>query len=348
MIKFLLFPFGVLYRLLSQFNRYVTKPQKLYRPVISVGNITWGGSGKTPTVIAVAQYVLNSGKIPVILSRGYARKNKKTKNVIVRDCENILSDVSSSGDEPYMMACRLKCPIIVGSDRIKSAELAKKFNPDVFILDDGFQHWKIERDFDIVCINSLNPFGNGMIIPAGILREKKQALKRAHLTILTNCALADKKKLICLKREIFDITGAYPIEVSLTGHTLFNMFENRAADSTETLRKNTDFVVVTAIGSPDNFIKTVTDFGLKVKRKIIFADHHKYDVNDILKISETLKDNEKIVTTAKDGVKIKEVADKDIMKKIYVFNVSIKFDYGKELFEKNIKNLLGENDEKNI
>ena len=116
MFKYLLYPLTIIYYLLSELNRLLTKKNKLYKPVISIGNITWGGSGKTPMTIEVAKYILSLGKMPVILSRGYARKNSNVKNVVVRDKDNILSDVSVSGDEPYMMAKLVNCPIIVGAD----------------------------------------------------------------------------------------------------------------------------------------------------------------------------------------------------------------------------------------
>ena len=157
MIKYLLFPVTVIYYFLSCINRLITVPKKLYVPVISIGNITWGGSGKTPTVIETAKFVQSLGKRPVVLSRGYGRKNKEDKNVIVTDGENILADIFSSGDEPYMTANQIKCPVVIGADRYESALIAKKFNPDVFILDDGFQHWKLKKDLEVVCVNSLNP-----------------------------------------------------------------------------------------------------------------------------------------------------------------------------------------------
>ena len=346
MLKYLLYPFTIIYYLLSELNRLLTKPKKLYKPVISIGNITWGGSGKTPMTIEVAKYILSLGKMPVILSRGYARKNKKIKNVIVRDKDKIVSDISVSGDEPYMMAKLVNCPIIIGADRFKSAQLAKQFNPDIFILDDGFQHWKLERDLDIVCINALNPFGNGMTIPSGILRERKSALKRAKIVTITNCNLTNRNKIHNIRQEIFKITKELPIEVSCQNHEIINMCDNSKIEDFDSFRKEKLFVVISAIGSPDNFVSTVINLGLKIKEEIIFSDHHKYQKKDIVEILNSLNHNEKIITTAKDAVKINEVTDMDMKEKIYVINVSISFDSGKEIFEKEIKSLLGMNDEK--
>ncbi len=346
MLKYLLYPFTIIYYLLSELNRLLTKSKKLYKPVISIGNITWGGSGKTPMTVEVAKYILSLGKMPVILSRGYARKNNEIKNVIVRDKDKIISDIAVSGDEPYMMAKLVNCPIIIGANRVESANLAKQFNPDVFLLDDGFQHWKLRRDLDIVCINALNPFGNGMTIPSGILRERKSALKRAKIVAITNCNLTNKDKVYDIRQEIFKITKELPIEVSCKNYEIVNMGNTSKVENLDLFRKNTSFVVMSAIGSPDNFINTVINLGLKIKEEIIFSDHHKYKEKDIISILNDLNDDEMIITTAKDAVKINEVLDMKKQKKIYVLNVSMSFNNGREVFEKEIKSVLGISNEK--
>ncbi len=296
--------------------------------------------------IEVAKYILSLGKTPVILSRGYARQNKKIKNVIVRDKEKILADIDVSGDEPYMMAKLVNCPIIIGANRIESAKLAEQFNPDVFILDDGFQHWKLQRDLDIVCVNSLNPFGNGMTIPSGILREKKSALKRAKIVAVTNCNLANKDKVFEIGDEIFKITNKSPIEVSCKKYEIINLGDNFKIENLDLFREENSFVVMSAIGSPDNFINTVINLGLKIKEEIIFSDHHKYQTKDITGIIDDLEPGEKIITTAKDAVKISELIDTKMQNKIYVLNISLTFNSGKKIFENEIKTLLGVNDEK--
>lgn len=347
MLKYLLYPVTLIYYLLSNLNRYLTKSKKLYKPVISIGNITWGGSGKTPMTIEVAKYILSLGKNPVILSRGYKRKNHKIKNLVVRDNNKILVNVCDSGDEPYMMANQLNCPIIVGANRYECSKIAKEFVPDIFILDDGFQHWKLQRDLDIVCVNSLNPFGNSMTIPSGILRERKSALKRAGLVVLTNCNLSPNQNTENLKKEIFEITGQNPIETSCKSYEIVSMKNNIKIADINKFKEQNSFVVVSAIGSPENFIDTVKNFGLQIKNKFIFQDHHKYTNNDIIDIVNKLKDNEQIITTAKDMVKINEVIDENLKGKIYVLNISICFENGKEIFEKEIKKLLEKNNEKN-
>ncbi|MFA7074921.1 MAG: tetraacyldisaccharide 4'-kinase [Endomicrobiaceae bacterium] len=236
-MKKILYPLSVVYNFISKLNDKFTKREQLNIPVISVGNITWGGSGKTPVVLKIAEYVLSKNKTPVILSRGYGRKNNTQGSVIVRDKEKILSGIAEAGDEPYMMSQRIKCPVIVGKNRIKSADLAHKFNPDVFILDDGFQHWKLKRDLDVVCINSLNPFGNNMIIPAGILREDVTSLKRAGIIILTNTNLCDEKKLQEIKKRIINITGRDPLLSFCSGFNLTSMSGSNETDMSFLHRK---------------------------------------------------------------------------------------------------------------
>ena len=179
----LLYPFSFLYRAGLGIDRKITTAKELPRPVISIGNITWGGTGKTPLVIKTARYLLSLGVVPCVLTRGYGRKKKDT--VIVSDGKNILSSAELSGDEPVSIAESARGAIVVaGADRFWAAkEALASLKPGAFILDDGFQHWALKRDIDIVCVNALNPFGNGFLIPAGILREPISSLQRAELVI---------------------------------------------------------------------------------------------------------------------------------------------------------------------
>ena len=344
MFKIILSPLSIIYDLLSKLNRKITKPVKLNCPVISIGNITWGGSGKTPVVMELANYILSLKKMPTILSRGYARKDKKQKNVIVRNKKEILANLSVSGDEPYMMAQTVNCPIIVGSNRIESAKIANQFKPDIFILDDGFQHWKIKRDLDIVCINCLNPFGNGKIIPAGILRENLSSLKRANLIILTNSNLVDDTTLEEIKQQITDITNDTPICSYCEPSKITKIKDNSDADINE-LKNSKSFTIVSAIGSPDNFINTATNLGLNIKDEVIFQDHHIYTLEDISNIAQNFGDDEKIITTAKDAVKIKDIVNGTPFEdKIYVLNISVIFKEDKGKITNKINSLLNNED----
>ncbi|MEA5000557.1 MAG: tetraacyldisaccharide 4'-kinase [Endomicrobiaceae bacterium] len=338
-MKKLLYPLSVIYGFISTLNRMLTKRSRLNVPVISVGNVTWGGSGKTPVVLAIAEYVLSKGKMPVILSRGYARKDNTRKNIIVRDREKILSRIYEAGDEPYMMAQRVQCPVIVGKDRTESARLAQEFNPDVFILDDGFQHWKLERDLDIVCVNALNPFGNNMVIPAGILREKTTSLARAGIVVLTNSNLCADEKLESIKKKIISITGKKPLLSFVCNSDITDMYGNNKISAD--FFKNKDVVMVCAVGSPDNFKNMLANLGFSLKREIVFKDHHKYSLKDAANIaSEAVNENTVVFTTHKDAVKLSDVADDYLKKKIYVLNISVCFQEGRDFMEQAVDKIL--------
>lgn len=336
-MKFFLYPLAAVYNFISELNRKFTKPVKLCKPVISVGNITWGGSAKTPVVTEAAKYILSLNKTPVVLSRGYGRKIAAENPVIVRDKNSIISSLEMSGDEPFMMAQQIDCPVIISPDRVASAEAARQFNPDVFILDDGFQHWKLKRDLDIVCVNAANPFGNEMIIPAGILRESLDALKRAGIIIITNSDLVPQERLELLDGRIYDITGKKSLRASYGDFKLKNMYDGSFIRP-EIFNKNV--FTVCAIGSPDNFKNSIIKLGLKIKKEFVFRDHYGYSANDIEKIYKQMSDSDIILTTEKDGIKIKEIINGEIKKKIFILSGKIVFNFGKEKFEEKITEIL--------
>src|SRR3989338_4045779 len=162
----------------------IFKTKRLTCKVISIGNITVGGSGKTPMAIYLAKKLKEKGRKVIILSRGYKGKVKGIG--VVSDGGNILLDPEDAGDEPYLMAAKLKnIPVIVGKDRYKAGLYAiEKFNPDVIILDDGFQHIRLARDIDFLLIDLRKGFGNGHLFPLGMLREPLSGLKRGTFFLM--------------------------------------------------------------------------------------------------------------------------------------------------------------------
>src|ERR671928_1251974 len=174
---------------LSLYRRGTFHTTKLDRPVISIGNITTGGTGKTPLVEWVARTIASAGKKVCILTRGYGRKNPHLQ-VIVSDGYGVLASPSEAGDEPYLLATKLTglAGVISSADRIAAAEEAiKDFGTDCFVLDDGFQHLRIARDLNIVCIDATNPWGGGQLLPYGRLRESLDGLTRADCVVITRC-----------------------------------------------------------------------------------------------------------------------------------------------------------------
>src|SRR5690242_9640252 len=185
-------PFGALYSAAVKaraagYQNHFLKTHRVSAPVISVGNITVGGTGKTPLVQWLAERLADRGQKVCILTRGYRRENVK-QQVIVSDGEHVLSDVAHAGDEPMMLAQSLmrKSAVVCHADRVAAAAWAiEHFKSDVLLLDDGFQHRRLARDLDIVTIDATNPFGNGRLLPAGILREPIKSLSRADCIVLT-------------------------------------------------------------------------------------------------------------------------------------------------------------------
>ncbi|MCL2389925.1 MAG: tetraacyldisaccharide 4'-kinase, partial [Endomicrobia bacterium] len=163
----LLYPLSVIYKLLSEADKCLKSPKTLPAPVISVGNLTWGGTGKTPVVIELLRFLVKNNLKPAVLTRGY---NRRSKAPVLLNNGGVNVSAAESGDEPLLISKSVpEADVIIGADRYNNAlRFAKETKAGVYVLDDGFQHWKICRDLDIVCVNAADPFGNGMLIPAGI------------------------------------------------------------------------------------------------------------------------------------------------------------------------------------
>ncbi|NTV54742.1 MAG: tetraacyldisaccharide 4'-kinase, partial [Syntrophaceae bacterium] len=193
LLFFLSLVYGVLVRLRAgAYAVGLFRTKRLPCRVISVGNITLGGTGKTPTVINIGGLMQQHGRRPLVLSRGYGRKDESATTV-VSDGVSLFLNPSVGGDEPSLIANRLaRVPVVVGSDRYRAGTFAVgRFHPDCVILDDGFQHIRLARDLNIALIDASDPFGGGMLFPAGILREPPSALERADVVVITRVAQAD-------------------------------------------------------------------------------------------------------------------------------------------------------------
>ena len=286
----------------SLYDKGVFGTHDLGARVISIGNITTGGTGKTPLVAYVAEKLADRGETVCILTRGYGRKDSK-KRVLVSDGSTILSDPANSGDEPFELAQKLlgKAIVIADSDRGAAAEWAKrKFGVTAFVLDDGFQHRRAKRDVDIVCIDATNPGGNtqagslrsGRMLPAGRLREPLHNLKRADVVIITRSDLVED--ISTLRSEISDLNSEA---------TIFTA-KNRIVNSSELLAKSG--FAFCGLGNPENFFKQLRQEGIKVAGTKTFPDHYRYTQKDIDPIeSEAMACGAEIlVTTAKDAVKL--------------------------------------------
>jgi len=251
--------------------------------IISVGNITLGGTGKTPFVIELTNIFKEEfRKEPAILIRGYG------------------------WDESAMLKTKLKdTPILVGEERARSARRAiKLYGSDTAIMDDGFQHWELERDLNIVLIDSRNPFGNGSLFPRGVLRERKGSLKRADIVVLTKTNLPSHDTEP-LKAEILKINRN--IEFLEASHRPKYFYDTKQRKDVELSRVSGKRVVLlSSIGDPEYFEETVKSLGAVVVEHIALGDHHNYSEYDKSRIMKRLSERafDLIVTTEKDAVKL--------------------------------------------
>lgn len=273
----------------------VLKSVKLDCKVISVGNITLGGTGKTPFVKMLAKRLIKDGHKVVILIRGYKRK--------MRNAESGKRNIETMGDEGCLLVRDIGVPVLVGRDRIKTGKAAiEKYHPDIIILDDGFQHWRLKRDLDIVLVNANNPFGNNSVIPRGLLREPLSALKRADIFVLTKIDLA--KDILGLRDRLNRVNpSAFIVE---TVHKPVCLYDAKGASFDVLEIKDKEVCIFSGVADPKSFENTVSGLGAKIKLKFEFSDHYSYEQKDLDNIAQQCKVSRVsyIVTTEKDAVKL--------------------------------------------
>ncbi len=306
-------PFGKIYGAVADvrnrlYEKGVFKSFALGAKTVSVGNLTFGGTGKTPLVAFIAETLFEAGEKVCILTRGYGRKNPN-RRVLVSDGEKILSDAKNAGDEPFELAEKLlgKAVVISDADRVSAGLRAReKFGITAFVLDDAFQHRRVKRDLDIVCIDATNPFGNRKVLPSGILREPLANLKRADAIVITRANLIEK--IENLKSEISKYTDA-PIFVSHNEFSDFIEINNSKKQTQNSKLKTQNSLAFCALGNPNNFFEQLRRENFNLAATEIFPDHHFYTPEDISKLEKKARQNgaEILITTAKDAVKLNDL-----------------------------------------
>lgn len=280
---------------------------------ISVGNITVGGTGKTPLVALIADFLANSGETVCVISRGYGRKNPKSR-VLVSDGENVLAKAEFAGDEPFELANKLigKAIVIADANRTSAAKWAReKFNATAFVLDDAFQHQRAKRDLNIVCVDATKPFGNRKTLPFGILREPLENLKRADAIVITRADLSEKEELEKLKSEIKNYTNCLIFTAinkvsNITELENFESGQSQIPNPKSQIQKSLSFC---ALGNPHNFFEQLRREDFNLAATETFPDHHFYTPKDVEKIEKSARQSgaEILLTTAKDAVKLKDL-----------------------------------------
>lgn len=319
-LKFILYCLSLIYGQMIKF--IISKPKKVAAVVIGVGNITLGGTGKTPLVLYLAKKLKSYGKKTAILTRGYGEDEK----FLLREESNNI-------------------PVLEGRDRIKNADAAiNQYGAEALLLDDSMQQGGIYKDLEILAVDSTNPFGNGHLLPRGILREPICNLKRGHIFLISKL---DKglKALADLRHQLVSINPqALILEASHEPVSLADIFSNQILNLS--FIKNSEVVLVSAIGDNQYFEHSVLKLGARVKFHFTFMDHYEYTKNDWLKITEYARDNkiDTILTTSKDMIKLKKIINDHNLFfpqiKLLVLSIELKILKGEELLNERLFSLF--------
>jgi tetraacyldisaccharide 4'-kinase len=284
----------------------ILKREALACPVISVGNLTLGGTGKTPTVIQIADLLLRKGKHPVVVSRGYGRKNE-SEMLVVSDGRSMLVDSQIGGDEPVLIGSKLPgVPVVVGRNRFHAAQDAlQRFHSDVVILDDGFQHIQLNRSLDIVLVDAGDPFGNGKLFPAGILREPLSELKRAHAVLITKAGLPNDAAR--LKEIISEKTRARIFTSRLVPLDIIDCCSGTSRSLSSLQGANV--IALSGIARPASFTSLLKSLGASVAAEYIYPDHYVFQKSDFEAVYKKAiyAKVDMIITTEKDAVRLRSL-----------------------------------------
>jgi tetraacyldisaccharide 4'-kinase len=288
------------------YARGVLKSRALTVPVVSVGNLTVGGTGKTPAVELAVQTLCALGHRPAIVSRGYGRATRGIQ--VVADAASIRLEPEDGGDEPFLLARRLPgIPVVVGSNRYDAARHAvDRFGVSAIVLDDGFQHRTLRKDLEIVTARATAPWGNGRLLPGGPLREPLHSLHRAHLLIATGAAVAADAAAVTAAAAqhapgLPVLAAAYVPTECWESHDMRALSPERLAGKR--------LLAFAGIGTPAAFAETIGAAGLTVGELVPFADHHWYSREELARLDARAGalGAEGLVTTEKDWVRLRRV-----------------------------------------
>ena len=314
--------------------------------VVSVGNLTVGGTGKTPVVEKFARALTLKGRKVAILSRGYkslprpfwqrlllwiTRYEKHIPPKVVSDGQNLLLDSEQAGDEPYMLASNLpEVIVLVDKDRVKSGRYAiEQFKADTLVLDDGFQHWRLKSRLNLVLVDRTFPFGNKHLLPRGTLREAPESLNRASHVFITK---SNGSGSVELRNQIKQLNPNAQI-IECTHHPLYlqNVFtgEKKPLEFLDGLK----VAALSGIAMPDGFEQSIVKLGAELVHSRQYADHHRFTQQEVLNMINRSKKKkaQAIITTEKDAVRFPKLDRVDVP--IYFLRVEIKIIEGAKDFD---------------
>jgi tetraacyldisaccharide 4'-kinase len=300
-----LYGLGIAARL-ALYRRDWLPVRRLPYPVISVGNLTVGGSGKTPHTALIAGYFQKKGVRVVVLSRGYGGEKSREGAVIATDRE-IVGTVEEGGEEPYWLAGHLPgVPVIVGRDRYRSGLLARRrFQAQLAVLDDAYQHLALARDLNILLLPSRQPFGEGGLLPGGTLREPEEEIRRADLIVITQTEMIPEEGRLPLRARIQARHPRAPIFFSSQeAQSLWRFPQGEPQDLSWIRRQRV--LAFCGLGRPESFAHSLRAAGAEVVRLVSFRDHYVYRERDLLGLAALAREARAaaVVTTEKDALKL--------------------------------------------
>lgn len=305
-------PLGWIYGRIMQlrnamYDRGILRSYNIGAKTISVGNITTGGTGKTPLVAYIATLLAENGEKVCVLSRGYGRQNENER-VLVSDGETVLVDAAAGGDEPVELARKLlgKAIVVADPDRVAAARWGKdEFGITAFVLDDAFQHRRAKRDLDIVCVDATNPFGNERTLPSGRLRQPIEGLKRTDIVVITRSDLSNSVEAISKK-----VKNVNPNASIFKCSFQIEKFHQLDRPSKRTEIESADNVFAfCALGNPNSFYETLRRSGVDLAGTLDFRDHNIYNNENVSAIEKAARNagGSVLITTEKDAVKLERL-----------------------------------------
>jgi len=297
-------------------ERHPQRQRHLSKPVISVGNLSMGGTGKTPVVAAIAQWLIGAGHRPSILSRGYGREDAVDGVVLIDGA----TTVAQAGDEPLMLSRQVPgATVCVSPDRYLGGVLAEKLGCTVHVLDDGFQHIELARDLDIL-VTTIGEIPNGRVLPRGRLREPQDAAARAHFLVVSDATAGAAS------------AEAWTLGISQSCGSIRKLGEPSGIRDQGSGVRDRKVLAVAGIANPERFVTSLRDGGWNVVEVMAFGDHHRYSLKDLIAIESKMRSAgaDAVFTTDKDAVRVESLTPSF---PIYRVPLIIEFDPPAALFE---------------
>ncbi len=290
--------------------------------VVSIGNLTVGGTGKTTAAMAVARWLSQQGQRVAILSRGY-RGQHESRWAVVSEGERPIVGAEEAGDEAYMMAAALRgVAVLVGKDRRRTGRLAvERLGAEALVLDDGLQYQRLHKDVEIALVDSLRPFGYDFLVPRGMLREPPRHLARAHAVWLTHADLTREEDLRAIRERVRRLAPEARVWEARHAATGLRPLAGRADEQPPAALSGKRVVALSSIGNPVAFERTLEQAGATVVGRARFPDHHRYRAEDLRGlVSGEAQTAEWIVTTEKDAVRLPTT---DTVRPVWVLRVEL-------------------------